>query len=91
MASRRQLKKNIDSIIGELISECFIRYQYSPDMDKEKALDLINGLLETDAEFVKRINHTEPGNARQYYKTLYADFNNAVDGIIKQIESLKTK
>ncbi|MBO4499879.1 MAG: hypothetical protein J5732_06455 [Bacteroidaceae bacterium] len=91
MASRKQLKKNIDCIIGELVSECFIRYQYSPGIDKEKVLELINELLETDAEFVKRINHTEPGNAAKYYKTLYSDFNKNIDDIVRKIEGLKAK
>ena len=37
MASRKNLKKNINYIAGELFTECLVHSMYVPGTDKEKA------------------------------------------------------
>lgn len=88
MASRKDLKKNVSCIITELISECFIREEIVPGTDKEAAEAIIAELIRTDADFICRISHTEPGCARQYYRKFYADFNQKIDEIIGRIDAL---
>lgn len=88
MASRKDLKKNVSCIITELISECFIREEIVPGTDKEAAEAIIAELIRTDADFICRISHTEPGSARQYYRKFYADFNQKIDEIIGRIDAL---
>lgn len=39
-------------------------------------------------EFVSRISHTEPGNAKGFYKKLRMDFNAQVSDIISTISQL---
>ena len=77
MASRRELKKNVNYIAGELFTECLINSMFIPGTDKVKA-----------DEFVTRISHTEPGNVKGFYKKFRADFNAKVNEIIEAIGKL---
>lgn len=89
MASRKNLKKNINYIAGELFTECLVHSMYVPGTDKEKADELMAEILKMQDEFVSRISHTEPGNVKGFYKKFREDFNKEVDAIIDAIGNLK--
>lgn len=88
MASRRQLKKNVNYIAGELFSECLINNMFVPGTDKSKSDKLMAEILEMQADFVSRISHTEPGNVKGFYKKFRTDFNAKVNEIIDAIAKL---
>jgi len=89
MASRRNLKKDISYVIGDLFTECLIYKELVPGTDKNAADELIIELLKIDDEFTTRISHTEPGNAKQYYRTLYKDFNECIAQVTEKLVKLK--
>ncbi|WP_291527809.1 hypothetical protein [Bacteroides sp. UBA939] len=89
MASRRELKKNVNYIAGELFTECLINGLFVPGVDKNKADELMTAVLNMQDEFVSRISHTESKNAKGYYKKFHEDFNIKVDEIVKGITELK--
>lgn len=89
MASRRELKKNVNYIAGELFMECLVNSLYVPGTDKAKADKLMTEVLEMQDEFVSRISHTEPGNVKGFYKKFREDFNKKVNEIIDGIGKLK--
>ena len=89
MASRRNLKKDISYVIGDLFTECLIYKELVPGTDKDAADELIIELLKIDDEFTTRISHTEPGNAKQYYRALYKDFNESIAKVTDKLVKLK--
>lgn len=88
MASRRELKKNVNYIAGELFSECLINSTFVPGVDKAKADALMGEILSMQSDFVSRISHTEPGNVKAFYKKFRTDFDAKVNEIIEAIGKL---
>ncbi|MCD8166430.1 MAG: hypothetical protein LUE93_10100 [Bacteroides sp.] len=88
MASRKQLKKDINYIIGDLFTDCLIQNLYVPGTDKEKAVEVMSRILKVRQEYVSRISHTEPGNVKNFYKKLREDFTREVGEIINEIANL---
>ena len=88
MASRRELKKTVNYISGELFSECLINSMFVPGTDKAKADQLMAEILKMQDEFISRISHTEPGNVKGFYKKFRSDFNAKVNEIIDAISKL---
>ncbi len=89
MASRRNLKKDINYIIGDIFTECLIYKELVPGTDQEAVDALIVDLLRIDNDFNARISHTEPGNAKEYYRTLVKDFQNEITEVIDKLTKLK--
>lgn len=89
MASRKDLKKNVNYIAGELFAECLVNSLYVPGTDKKKADELLTEILNMHHEFVSRISHTEPGNVKGFYKKFRSDFNAKVEEIIEAMGNLK--
>src|SRR5574344_2453093 len=89
MASRRKLKKEIGYVIGDIFTECLVYANFVPGTDREAADKLILDLLKIDDEFISRINHTEQGNAKKFYRSLYNEFNDKINAIITELGKLK--
>lgn len=88
MASRKELKKNVNYIAGELFTECLINSMFVPGTDKAKADELMTEVLRVQDDFISRISHTEPGNVKGFYKKFRSDFNTKVNDIIDAIAKL---
>lgn len=91
MANRRDLKKSIGYIAGDLITECLIRYNFVPGTDLTLMDECISELIEIDAEFVRRVSHTQPGEAKKYYRALYNDFNDRIAQVVAKIDAAAEK
>ena len=89
MASRRNLKKDINYVIGDIFTECLIYKQLVPGTDAQAADELIVDLLRIDNDFTARISHTEPGKAKEYYRTLVKDFQKQISEVIDKLTKLK--
>lgn len=89
MASRRNLKKDISYVIGDIFTECLIYKELVPGTDRDEADRLMVELLEIDNEFTSRISHTEPGDAKKYYRAFYKDFNDRIQEVIAKMVKLK--
>lgn len=88
MANRRQLKKNVNYIAGELFMECLVMSKFVPGTDKQKADELMAQILKVQDEFISRISHTEPGNVKGFYKKFNSDFQAKADEIIEALGKL---
>ena len=89
MANRKDLKKAINYIAGELFTECIICSLNLAEEGKQKADKVMTDILNMQNEFISRISHTEPGNVKGFYKKLREDFSTQVDGIVTAISQLK--
>ncbi|MBR5935297.1 MAG: hypothetical protein IKZ89_04015 [Bacteroidaceae bacterium] len=89
MASRRNLKKDINYVIGDIFTECLIYKELVPGTDSQAADELIVDLLRIDNDFTARISHTEPGKAKEYYRTFVKDFQKQISEVIDKLTKLK--
>ena len=88
MANRRELKKNVNYIAGELFAECLIASTLSEKTNQKQADGILTQILDMQDEFVSRISHTEPGNVKKFYKKFRTDFNAKVNEIVDAITNL---
>jgi DNA-directed RNA polymerase subunit F len=88
MANRRNLKRSINYICSELIAECVAASLYNGNIDKENADTLLTSILKMQSDYISRVSHTEPTDAKKYYKNLIQSFNKQTDEIIDQISNI---
>ena len=96
MASRKNFKKAIASVMGELFVEAMVCKMYMPGVDGEKADALMSRILDFQADLITRVSHTDGKDnralVRKYYKELRADLEKEVEAVMAEIGELsKTK
>ncbi|HQB69156.1 MAG TPA: hypothetical protein P5564_06735 [Paludibacteraceae bacterium] len=89
MANRRTLKKNIQFITSELVTESYIKHLMLKKMDTESFNSILKKIADLNNDFLSRVNHPngtkEPKLVKAYYKKLIADFNKEVDQIVEEL------
>ena len=88
MASRKDLKKDIDYLVYELVADCYGYMYENPEMDLSGFEEIINGAVQLKENLITKINQYDPdtnGNSRKYFKIIRSDL---VDGLKAGYEKL---
>lgn len=89
MASKRDLKKRVNYICGELLAECVACSLYGAKKDSNEAKAIMQSIIGIHRDYICRISHIEPGmNAKDFFKNYSTTFNEQVEEAIDQISNL---
>ncbi|MDR2448655.1 MAG: hypothetical protein LBD52_01690 [Prevotellaceae bacterium] len=86
MASIRNIKKDIDYLIGEVISDCCTFMALYPEKKQEEALALIHETIDLRNALITRVNHPE-GKAKAHYRAIFNDLLKGVDESFQKISA----
>lgn len=92
MAKRRNLKRDIGYLAGELFTEVLVAKMLVPGIDHDKADALMGRILDMQENFILRAGKTDgKDNAKrvkEYYKRLDIDLSKEIKAIVLEIEEL---
>ena len=89
MANKRNLKRNINYVCGELFSEV-VASSYTAKADKENVKALLTSIIVIHNDYIRRVSHVEPGmTAKAFFSNLTADFNKQASEIVDQITNME--
>ena len=92
MAKRRELKKDISYVAGELFTEALVCKLFIPGVEVEKAEAVMARILDMQDVFVRRAYRPDgkdnPALVKEYYRKLRVDLQTEVDAIATEIADL---
>jgi hypothetical protein len=95
MASVRELKKDIDYLIFEVISDCFVFQGVHPDNKSDELSALISDAVNFRNDLIARVNNPDgkdnPKIVKAYYKSVEKDLMTGVDKLFTRLSSLSKK
>ncbi len=89
MASRKDLKKDIDILVFDLISDCYDCIDENPDRDFSGYEQIINEIIDLEEELLSRINQYDSKdgtNSKAYFNNIKSEL---AEGLKKGYEDLK--
>jgi len=87
MATIRHIKKDIDYLVSEVVSDCCTFMYLYPEKKQEEALNLIHEVLDLRNNLIARVNRPE-GKPKAHYKAIFNDLLAGVDASFKKISEL---
>jgi hypothetical protein len=94
MSSVRNLKKDIDYLVYEVISDCFAFSGLHPDIKSDELSALISDTVDFRNDLLARVNNPDgsknPKILKAYYKSIEKDLGKGVDELFERL-SLLTK
>ncbi len=91
MASIKNLKKDLNYLIDEVIGTCMI-HQYTKQQKKEELEAIINEMIEFRDKMILRINNpdvNENGQSlRNYYRALFDELLDKVNGAFDKLNEI---
>jgi hypothetical protein len=95
MASVRELKKDIDYLIFEVISDCFVYSNIHPENKSDDLSALIADAVEFRNDLIARVNNPDgkdnPKIVKAYYKSIQKDLLTGVDKLFERLSAISAK
>jgi len=92
MASRRKLKRTIKFVSSELITDVYFRCLISKSVDDQKIDTLVEEIMSLEHKYVLRSNRPDgkdnPKLVKAYFRKLFADWQSAMEKIMKELEKI---
>ena len=86
--ARKDLKKRINYLCGELLAECMAASAFTGKDNKQDVENVMLGIMKMQNDWICRLSHVEPGSTKLFFKKLKEDMQKRTDEIIEQIQNL---
>jgi len=95
MGSIRKLKKEIDSCVYELLSDCFAYSELNPDTKSDEISGIISDAVNFRNDLIHRVNNpdreADPKGVKAHYQLVNSDLVNGVDKLFSRLSSVSKK
>ncbi|MHA7057931.1 hypothetical protein ACWGOQ_0011970 [Aquimarina sp. M1] len=88
MANKRNLKKDINYVLGDIIEAVYIWEENNPDKDKKEAEVIIDQAITSFDEFMARVSDRNVENASKHFKSIREDLEKTSKSLIEKVNSL---
>ncbi|MAY21455.1 MAG: hypothetical protein CMC74_01605 [Flavobacteriaceae bacterium] len=88
MASKRDLKKDINYVIGDIIEAVYIWEITNPDKGTEKSEKIIDDAIDTFDDLIQKVNDRSVENKKAHFKAINQELEVRGRKLIDQINAL---
>lgn len=88
MANVRNLKKDINYVLGDIIEAVYIWELTNPKKEDKKAEAIIDEAIETFDELITKVNQKNVENKKAHFKTVQTELEARGRKLIDQINAL---
>ena len=88
MANVRNLKKDINYVLGDIIEAVYIWEYANTDKDTKKSEAVIDEAISTFDELIERVNAKNVENQKSHFKAVAKDLETKGKALIEKINAL---
>ncbi|MBP9019160.1 MAG: hypothetical protein ABFC18_04180 [Rikenellaceae bacterium] len=88
MASLRKIKKDIEYLLTEVVSDCWTYLYFNEGKNEDKIAEIINDAIDLRNDLFNRINHYDRKNARKTFQEINSDLLKGVDELFIRVSKL---
>ncbi|RKF03157.1 hypothetical protein C8N26_2147 [Tenacibaculum lutimaris] len=88
MSSVKNLKKDINYTLGDIISICQIATELNPEVKKAEADAIVDEVIVTFDDLISKVNAKNVENKKAHYKSVSAELESRANALIEKVNSL---
>ncbi|QXP74188.1 hypothetical protein RRF68_00865 [Tenacibaculum sp. HL-MS23] len=88
MASIKNLKKDIDYTLGDIIDICRLSAQLNPEVDQEKSEAIVDEVFETYDGLIAKINAKKVEDKKAHFKAISTELEVKANALIEKVNNL---
>ncbi len=88
MANVRNLKKDINYVLGDIIEAVYIWELTNPDKDNKEAEKIIDNAIETFDDLIAKVNQKKVEDKKSHFKEINRDLEKRGRELVDQINAL---
>ena len=86
----RTIKKDIDFLADEVISDCFSFMSVNPEAE-DKVFEIIDEVVEFRNNLYDRVNNVQENPVKPYFRAIKADLLSGFDGFYEKLSAMVKK
>ncbi len=93
MASIRNIKKDIDYLVNEVVSDSFLCLQISTGKKNDEVIEVINQIADKRNDLLSKINSAPKNNkeTKAYFKAINKELIDSVDNAFEKLSKVIEK
>ncbi|WP_025743911.1 hypothetical protein [Aquimarina pacifica] len=88
MANKRDLKKDINYVLGDIIEEVYLWELQNPEKDNKPGEAIIDEAITSFDAFMERVNDRKIENASKHFKVLREDLEKTAKALVEKVNAL---
>ncbi|WP_452222400.1 hypothetical protein [Lacinutrix salivirga] len=88
MANKRDLKKDINYVLGDIIEAVYVWELTNPDKDTKKSEAIIDEAITTFDDLITKVNDKSVENKKAHFKSINAELETKGRALIDKINAL---
>ena len=88
MASVKNLKKDINNILGDVIEECYMWEILNPNEDTKKSEAIIDDAVNVFDGLIEKMGAKDVENKRAHYKAIQRDLQSSATKLLEKVNKL---
>lgn len=88
MASVKNLKKDINYTLGDIIEECYVWELLHPKEDSKKSEAIIDEAIETFDALLAKVNAKDIDNKKAHYKEISEELEAKATALVDKVNAL---
>ncbi|GER60289.1 hypothetical protein [Patiriisocius marinus] len=88
MANKRDLKKDINYVLGDIIEAVYIWELTNPGKDTKESQKIIDDAISTFDDLIVKVNTRDVENTKQHFKGVNAELETKGRALIDRINAL---
>jgi len=88
MASIKNLKKDINYTLGDIIEECYIWELVNPKADTKKSQEIIDEAIATFDGLLNKVNDKSVENKKAHYKAIATELETKAKDLVEKVNKL---
>ena len=91
MASIKNLKKDINYVLGDIIEECYTWEILNPKADKKATEKIIDEAIEAFDALIEKVNLKKVENSKKHYKAITSELEKTAIKLIEKVNTASLK
>ncbi|MDT0551763.1 hypothetical protein [Urechidicola vernalis] len=88
MASVKNLKKDINFVLGDVIEECYSWELMNPDSDTKKSSAIVDEAINTFDTLIAKLHAKDVENKKAHFKAVKAELETLAGGLLDKVNKL---
>ncbi len=88
MANKRDLKKDINYVLGDIIEAVYVWEYANPEKDTKKSEAVIDEAIATFDELIEKVNDRKVENKKAHFKSINQELEDKGRALIEKINKL---
>lgn len=88
MASVKNLKKDINYILGDIIEECYVWQLMNPDKDTKKSEKIVDDTIKAFDVLIEKVNKKDVEDSKKHFKSINKELESTAVKLIEKVNKL---